>query len=101
MQKSRSKRSARRDIVDEPKLFDNQVKATVQMDRHLAGTPAHAEFESLLTVEDVCSRLRVSKSWVYREAERGSLPHIKVGKVLRFQWSEVMASLKRYGARSQ
>jgi excisionase family DNA binding protein len=48
------------------------------------------ELCELLTVEDVASILKVSKSWVYehtRSRARGQaqqLPHIKVGKYVRF-----------------
>ena len=98
---SNSARLATRDIVKPAQLIDNRTDTTGQMDRHLAGTPVHEEPEYFLTVEEVSSRLRMSKSWVYKEAERKALPHIKVGKTLRFQWSEVMASLKQRSAHSE
>jgi len=46
----------------------------------------------LLTVSDVATFLQVSKSWVYeRTRRRGAerLPHLKVGKYLRFRWNEI------------
>jgi excisionase family DNA binding protein len=42
----------------------------------------------LLTVEEVADMLQVPKSWVYaRTRRRGleQLPHLKVGKYLRFE----------------
>jgi excisionase family DNA binding protein len=55
-------------------------------------------FETLLTVADVAELLRVPVSWVYgRTRRRGSerLPHVKLGKYLRFSHTEVATWLKR------
>lgn len=61
--------------------------------------------DELLTVEEVASLLKVPKSWVYEHTrKRGTerLPHIKLGKYLRFFESEVRefleAKSKRHGA---
>jgi excisionase family DNA binding protein len=56
------------------------------------------QLDELLTVEEVASLLKVPKSWIYehtrkRGAER--LPHVKLGKYLRFFESEVRDFLKR------
>jgi excisionase family DNA binding protein len=51
----------------------------------------HEELDGLLTVDDVATLLRVSKSWVYEHTRsRGvpraeQLPHIKIGKYVRFE----------------
>ncbi len=52
----------------------------------------------LLTVEEVAEMLRVSKSWIYaRTRRRGleQLPHLKVGKYLRFEECTVREFLER------
>jgi len=55
----------------------------------------------LLTVADVAAVLKVSKSWVYEHTRaRGTprcdrLPHIKVGKYVRFDPQLVRAFLER------
>lgn len=38
----------------------------------------------LLTPDDVCTLLKVKKSWLYDEVERGALEAIRLGKQLRF-----------------
>jgi excisionase family DNA binding protein len=50
----------------------------------------HDDLEVLLTVDEVAALLKVSKSWIY-EHTRGRgvprserLPHVKVGKYVRF-----------------
>lgn len=40
--------------------------------------------ESLWSVQDVARYLGMSRSWVYRQAEAGELPHIKLGHAVRF-----------------
>ena len=52
--------------------------------------------ELLLTVTEVARLLRVPPSWVYgRTRRRGSerLPHIKMGKYLRFRAAEIQQYL--------
>jgi excisionase family DNA binding protein len=46
----------------------------------------------LLTVDEIAAALRVSRSWVYervRKRGRDKMPHIKIGKYLRFRLNEV------------
>ena len=64
-------------------------------DESLAATTPHVDSSAqqlleLLTVEDVAALLKVSKSWVYEHTRtRGMprsdrLPHVKIGKYVRF-----------------
>ena len=75
---------------------DESLTATTP---HL-GTTATQLFE-LLTVADVAALLKVSKSWVYEHTRaRGMprsdrLPHIKIGKYVRFDPQLVRAFLDR------
>ncbi len=62
--------------------------------------PPHADLHELLTVDEVAALLKVSRSWVYEHTRsRGSrserLPHIKVGKYVRFDARAVRAFLDR------
>jgi excisionase family DNA binding protein len=47
------------------------------------------EDEKLNGVPWVARRLSVERSWVYMACAKGVLPHIKVGRYLRFAPSEV------------
>ncbi|NIV39790.1 MAG: helix-turn-helix domain-containing protein, partial [Anaerolineae bacterium] len=52
----------------------------------------------LLTLEEVAERLRVPKSWVYERTRRRGLerlPHLKLGKYLRFEEAAVREYLER------
>jgi excisionase family DNA binding protein len=59
-------------------------------ERDHAGAP---EFLlELLTVDEIAAALRVSPSWVYervRKRGRDKMPHLKIGKYLRFRLNEV------------
>ena len=43
----------------------------------------------LLTAEEVAERLRVPRSWVYRQAREGRLPVVDLGRYRRFDEGEL------------
>jgi len=45
--------------------------------------------DDLLTLEEVSHYLKVNKATVYRMAQAGRIPALKVGKVWRFQKSKI------------
>lgn len=47
----------------------------------------------LMTVDDVAAWLSCSRRMIYAWAETGRLPHIKVGRLLRFSRTDVEAIL--------
>ena len=59
------------------------------------------ELHELLTVDDVAAVLKVSKSWVYEHTRSGrrpraeQLPHIKLGKYVRFEAQAVRMFLDK------
>jgi excisionase family DNA binding protein len=59
------------------------------------------DLHELLTVDEVATLLKVSPSWVYEHTRsRGTpkaerLPHIKIGKYLRFEAGAIRAFLER------
>ncbi len=55
--------------------------------------PALPPDEMLWTAREVATYLRASISWVYKAAERGELPCIRLGAMLRFDPSAVRAWL--------
>jgi excisionase family DNA binding protein len=68
-------------------------------DRVSADTPD--ELTELLTVEDVAQLLKVSRSWVYEHTRSRTMPrsaripHIKLGKYVRFDARDVRAFLEQ------
>lgn len=59
------------------------------------------DLQELLTVDDVAALLKVSKSWVYehtrskRLPRTETLPHVKIGKYVRFNARQVQEFLSR------
>ena len=47
------------------------------------------ENERLLLPQEVAERLQVGVKWVYAAAQRGDLPHVKVGRYVRFDRTEI------------
>ena len=49
--------------------------------------------EELLTIDELADALKLKKSWLYsrsRETGQGSIPRLKIGKYLRFNYDAVM-----------
>jgi excisionase family DNA binding protein len=42
------------------------------------------DLADLLTLDEVVAWLRVPRSWVYERTRKGQIPHVKLGKYLRF-----------------
>ena len=45
--------------------------------------------ESLLTPQEVATWLKMSRVWVYKQAEKGLLPFHRVGEAIRFDPEEI------------
>jgi excisionase family DNA binding protein len=83
------------------------VEAANDADRFLGSHLEHevimaATEDSLLTVQEVAQILKVPVSWVY-EHTRGTcqpkLPHVKIGKYLRFFDADISSYLETMRAR--
>ena len=42
-----------------------------------------------LTIDELCDKLKLKKSYVYELTFAKKIPHIKIGRHLRFNWEEV------------
>lgn len=51
----------------------------------------------LITAKELAKRLNVQVSWIYRRTRLGqeAIPHVKMGKYVRFDWEEVLDFLKQ------
>ncbi len=49
----------------------------------------------LITVDEICRRLAVSKFTVYWWAKAGRIPHYRLGRNLRFSWADILAWLEK------
>ncbi len=44
---------------------------------------------TLLNVQQVCDLLNVKRDWVYDEVRAGHIPHVKMGRAIRFRTAEL------------
>lgn len=79
--------------VGRPVLF----RAGARRDPHralgVAAAPApgpRVGIDPLLTAEEVAALLRVSKAWVYAETRRKRIPHVPLGRYVRYRRSAVI-----------
>jgi predicted DNA-binding transcriptional regulator AlpA len=59
------------------------------------------EPSDILTLEDVAARLHVSPRWVYEKTRQrcsNPLPTIRIGRYLRFLWTDVSGWLRSNGS---
>lgn len=50
----------------------------------------------LLTIEEAADLLRVKVSWLYERTRTNEIPHIKLGKYLRFDQEELFAWARQF-----
>ena len=77
------------------------MSSSRQVDPSPKATEARRDFlpENLWTVTEVAAFLRSSTSWVYKAAEKGELPCIRLGAMLRFDPQAIRALVAAAGQR--
>lgn len=55
----------------------------------LEGRTMSAEEDKLLTVQEMCSLLKVPKTYIYSLTHSKKIPHMKLGGLLRFRKSAI------------
>ncbi len=56
-----------------------------------------AAADQLLTLEEVAAMLKVPRSWIYERTRRKLIPHVKLGKYLRFPRAALSEWIHRAG----
>ena len=49
-----------------------------------------------LTIDEAAALIRVPKSWLYERTRTNTVPHIKLGKYLRFDQQEFLAWARQF-----
>ena len=55
----------------------------------------------LVTVQEMAAILRVPKSWLYERTRHNQIPHLKLGRYVRFEPEHVIAYFKEKQQREQ
>lgn len=75
-----------------------------QLEARAISTPADAPLEvkptRLLTAGEVAALLGVRTSWVYDRARRGGIPHLRLGRHVRFRLEAIEAWIEELEAES-
>jgi excisionase family DNA binding protein len=50
--------------------------------------------ERLLDAKELAERLNVPANWPLEQARAGTIPHVRLGRYVRFQWDDVAAWLE-------
>lgn len=58
-------------------------------DLALESPPAAAEGEALIDAAEAARLLAVPKTWVLAQARAGRIPHVRLGRYVRFEASEL------------
>ena len=64
-----------------------EIQSVLGQNGHNAG--------NLLTPEDLAEQLKLPVSWVYEQSRLGKIPTHKLGRYIRFDLHEVLASQKK------
>ncbi len=47
--------------------------------------------DKLLTADEVADLIRVTRAWVYAETRRNAIPHLRLGRYVRYRRSAIEA----------
>lgn len=64
----------------------------------MSATEQHPAHDPLLTAEEVAQLMQVTRSWVYAETRRNAMPHLRLGRYVRYRRSTIeawMVSIER------
>ena len=53
-----------------------------------------ADRDQLLTAGDVAELMRVTRAWVYAETRRDRLPHLRLGRYVRYRRAAIEAWMR-------
>ncbi len=53
------------------------------------------EEATLITVDELAEILRVPRGWIYERTRLGKIPHVRLGRLVRFKASEVISHFER------
>ncbi len=70
------------------------IRRAVRQELQAANQNGHGE-SKLLTPEELADRLNVPLSWVYEQSRQGNIPTHRLGRYIRFNLHEVLASQKK------
>ena len=59
------------------------------------------QHDELLTLAETAALLKVPKSWIYERTRKGAIPHLKLGKYLRFPLAPLLLWITTHSRQSR
>ena len=75
--------------------FDALLDAFRQVVREELAAERNGHTVELLTPEEIADRLKVPISWIYEQSRQGNIPTHRLGRYIRVDLQEVIASQKK------
>jgi excisionase family DNA binding protein len=86
-------------LADHRKALEELESALLEFEEAVEGEvpdrPESGDFE-LLSIAQVCQRLGMGKSWVYRRIHEGAIPSVKLGRTIKVRRSELERFLEEH-----
>ena len=67
-----------------------------QLTPEINPAPLASTSEGMLDKKELASRLKMTTRTVENWQRRGIIPYVKIGKIVRFCWADVLAHLKTH-----
>jgi excisionase family DNA binding protein len=86
-------------LAQHRRALEELESALLEYEEELEGKvldrPESSDFE-LLSIAQVCQRLDMGKSWVYRRIHEGEIPSVKLGRTIKIRRSELEDYLEQH-----
>ena len=91
-------------LAQHHKVLEELESALLEFEEGLEGRvtyrPQSTDDFELLSIAQVCQRLSMGKSWVYRRIHEGEIPSVKLGRTIKVRRSELEAYLEKHRYRT-
>jgi len=75
--------------------LESWLRTLIREEIQGASQNGHNQGDRLLDAEELAERLNVPVSWVYEQSRQGNIPTHRLGRYIRFDLQEVLASQKK------
>ena len=80
--------------MDNPfEKIDTQLRELLDKVNNISALPP-PNYTEIITQDELCKRLMISKPTIIRWAKKKKIPLIKIGKSVRFNWQSVIEALE-------
>lgn len=74
-------------------IIDQQLKDILERLNNISANPPPQSIE-IITQDELCKRLMISKPTIIRWVKKKKIPHIRIGRSVRFNWQSVIEALE-------